>query len=254
MSTDHERIDELLAGYALRALEGPDAVEADRLLLEHVPGCDRCRATLADFEVVAGDLALSAAAAAPPDLLFPSIRRSLDTRRARGGRGAVAWVAAAAMVVVLGLAGWNVLLNSQVGSSERRSAALRNMVGTLMQEDGSQMVALEDEAATDIPAPAEPRPRLLLSFQPGAPHGWVLGMDIPQPAPGTVYQLWLGRGGVYVPSERFVPDEIGVVRVFVADDLAAYDQVTVTEEPAQIIVVQPGGAFRWGGTMTSAAP
>jgi hypothetical protein len=37
MSEDHVRIQELLAGYVLDGLSGEDAVEADRLLSEHVP-------------------------------------------------------------------------------------------------------------------------------------------------------------------------------------------------------------------------
>ena len=37
MTPDHDAIDELLAGYVLQALSGPDAADADRLLAEHVP-------------------------------------------------------------------------------------------------------------------------------------------------------------------------------------------------------------------------
>jgi len=57
--TDHHELNlELLAGYALLALEGEDALEADRLLSDHVPWCATCRATLADFQSVTGELAL----------------------------------------------------------------------------------------------------------------------------------------------------------------------------------------------------
>ena len=57
MIEDHERIEELLAGYALRSLDGPDAEDADRLLADHVPTCLTCRRTIADFREVTGDLA-----------------------------------------------------------------------------------------------------------------------------------------------------------------------------------------------------
>jgi hypothetical protein len=43
---DHDAADELLAGYVLGSLTGPDAEEADRLLTEHVPDCLTCRSTL----------------------------------------------------------------------------------------------------------------------------------------------------------------------------------------------------------------
>ena len=39
MNEDHVRIQELMAGYVLDGLSGEDAVEADRLLSEHVPSC-----------------------------------------------------------------------------------------------------------------------------------------------------------------------------------------------------------------------
>ena len=46
----YDRIDELLAGYALRSLSGEDAAEADRVLSEHVPAATRCRETLAGVQ------------------------------------------------------------------------------------------------------------------------------------------------------------------------------------------------------------
>jgi len=45
VTEDHERIDELLAGYVLLSLSGEDAAEADRILVDHVPSCATCRAT-----------------------------------------------------------------------------------------------------------------------------------------------------------------------------------------------------------------
>jgi hypothetical protein len=63
---DHGRIEELLAGYALRSLEGSDAADADRLLADHVPACAGCRQTLDAFVAIAGDLALDAPVLPPP--------------------------------------------------------------------------------------------------------------------------------------------------------------------------------------------
>ncbi|MBW8742248.1 MAG: hypothetical protein JF623_06400 [Acidobacteria bacterium] len=52
---DHDAADELLAGYVLGSLSGPDAEEADRLLTEHVPDCLTCRTTLDAFRGSRGD-------------------------------------------------------------------------------------------------------------------------------------------------------------------------------------------------------
>src|SRR4029453_4436603 len=85
MNEDHVRIQELMAGYVLDGLSGEDAVEADRLLSEHVPSCPLCRDQLAGFQAVAGDLALAVSPAQPPDLLLPKIRPG--GAEAVGGRG-----------------------------------------------------------------------------------------------------------------------------------------------------------------------
>lgn len=263
MTPDHERIEELLAGYALRALEGEDAFEVDRLLLEHVPTCITCRRTLDDFEAVMGDLALAAPAAEAPEPVLPSMLRDLDSRRTPGRGRFLVWFSAAAVIGVLALSGWNFFLHSEVGDSERRQQGLTSMINTLMKEDGSRMLSLESgdgqeaspvaDPPTEPPAAPMPRePRLMVSFQPGAPHGWVLGMDVPPPTPGYVYQLWLGSGGAYTASERFLPDEIGVVQVFVHADLSMFDEISVTEEPAEGMIAQPATVVRWYAVVQSA--
>jgi hypothetical protein len=108
VTDDHDAIDELLAGYVLEALSGADADEADRLLVDHVPGCARCHETLDDFAAVVGDLGLSVPAAPAPDLLWPRIERDLEPRSGRrfalGSGGRVA-AAVAAVVAVVGIAG-----------------------------------------------------------------------------------------------------------------------------------------------------
>jgi hypothetical protein len=108
MTSEHDAIDELLAGYVLRALSGPDAVEADRLLAEHVPGCATCQDTLTAFQGIVGDLAVSVAPARVPDMLLPRLHTELEPRRTRrmptwGGGRMVA--AVAAVVVAVGIGG-----------------------------------------------------------------------------------------------------------------------------------------------------
>jgi len=248
----HEHIKELLAGYALRALEGEDAEEVERLLLEHVPGCPVCRATLDDFQNLMGDLALAAPPVEPPDLMLPRLRRSLAAPPVGRGRRVAVWVVAAAVVVVAALSGWSFLLNGRVSMAERRQAALSRMIGTLMGENDSQMVRLhtgkEMAPATPpaTPAPVEMgEPSVLITYQPGVRHIWFFGMGVPQPTLGNVYEIWLGRSGLFVPSGRFVPGQDGLVEVFVAADLSQYDEIAVTEEPESALSATPSGAVRW---------
>jgi predicted anti-sigma-YlaC factor YlaD len=98
---EHERIDELLAGYALRSLTGEDAAEADRLLSEHVPDCERCRETLLALSDTVADLALAAERIAPPETLLPRLHRELEPRGRRPAGGGWAGIAAGAAVVLI---------------------------------------------------------------------------------------------------------------------------------------------------------
>ncbi|HEV2950553.1 MAG TPA: hypothetical protein VGZ51_00485, partial [Actinomycetota bacterium] len=100
---EHDRIDELMAGYALRSLSGEDATEADRLLSQHVPDCERCRETLLAFSDTVADLAFAADPIAPPETLLPRLHRELEPRTGRPAAGR--WVGVAAGMAVVLVAG-----------------------------------------------------------------------------------------------------------------------------------------------------
>jgi hypothetical protein len=53
--------------------------------------------------------------------------------------------------------------------------------------------------------------------------------DCPEPQPGAVYQLWLGRDGEYDPYGQFLP-EGGIVILRVEVDVTRYDEILITEE------------------------
>ena len=81
------------------------------------------------------------------------------------------------------------------------------------------------------------------------PHVWIFGMGIPQPGPGDIYEVWLGRTGEYTPAGQFTPGPDGYVQAFVPADLSGYDEVMITEEPASTTATQPLGAVRWIATI-----
>src|SRR5205085_12582905 len=95
---DHEDMEALLAGYALRSLSSEDEAVADRLLAEHVPGCFSCREALEAFQVVASELAVEPAPMDPPETLLPRLRNDL---RPGGRRRRVPVLAVAASVAGL---------------------------------------------------------------------------------------------------------------------------------------------------------
>lgn len=251
MSPDHERIEELLAGYALQALTGDDAAETDRLLATHVPTCLTCRRTLQDFQDVTGELALVARPVEAPETLLPGLRKQTAHSPAKQRRPFFVYASAAMLVLVVGLAGWNFMLSSQVTTSEQRQAARSNMINRIMAEADSEMITLDPEA----PAPAAAAsgtyaPAIVVSYEPGAAHVWIFGMNIPQPDGGNVYQVWLVRGGAPAASARFVPGEDGYVETFVPSDLALYDEILITEESGAFLVLRPSGPVRWNAAVT----
>jgi hypothetical protein len=225
VTQDHERIDELLTGYALLALSGEDAEEADRLLAEHVPHCPRCRRTLTDLQALTGDLALAAPPLTPPDTLLPALRRSMDEvplagRRVR--RGALVALAASAVALVA-LGGLSLVLGNRLSDAETRAGTALEIL-SVMRSPGALPVSLDPQGETpawsgmvEVSAP-EVR-RLYLASD-----------DCPDPAPGKAYQVWLGTSDGFVPFGEMFRPQGGVVLLELEVDTSRYEEILITEE------------------------
>ena len=218
MTLDHEAIHELLAGYVLQALTGEDAVEADRVLTDHVPGCIDCLATLRVFQGITGDLATTVAPIEPPETLLPKLHRSLDGPRRRR---MPAWnpgrlvAAAAAVVVLVGIAG---LAITQVGGGGDTVLAQADLaqIRSVAQRPDAQTTNLGQ--ADEITAP-------------GLEEAYIMGTGVSAPAPGMTYRLWAigAAGATYIGD--FSPVD-GTVALEITIDPAQVDHLLVTLEPA----------------------
>ncbi len=238
MADAHDRIEELLAGYLLRALSGSDAAEADRLLAEHVPACPRCRDTLDGLAVVAGDLALGAPPATPPETLLARVRREVAGPSPSRHRVMPLAAVAAGVAAVLAVGGFAMTLEERASRAERHRGTLTAAIQQ-MSAAGLQPVALREEEA-----PAGAR---LLEL-PGSHRLYLVGMDVPPPAPGHVYRLWLGSGGAYTLAAEFVP-EGGLVVLELEMEHQRYDEIVVTEEPEGPPGDGPAGVRRWSSRL-----
>ena len=243
MTQDHDQIEELLAGYVLQALEGQDAREADRLLTEHVPSCLICRSTLADFQSLTGDLAFATPAVAPPDLVWPQIKRSMADRPVGGKRRWAFTAIAASVVAIFGLVGVNVVLSGRMNDAQDNQQQLTSMFKDMLGDDGARMVSLKN--------PSTQVPTMFASYLPGQPVARFVGVNVPQPDnEGDVYRVWLVQEGTLTSAGDFVPDEDGIAVMEIQTDISGYGQITITEEPptpAAAAVTGPTGTIRWAG-------
>lgn len=223
MTDDHTRELELLAGYVTLSLDGQDAEEADRLLSEHVPWCPTCRGSLEELRETLGDLALAAAPAAVPDLVLARIRRGIADVPIRRRRGAAAVALVASVAALVGMVGFSLSLGTRARDAEaQRGTALE--VLNAMGQPGAVPVSLESSTGS--------AGGLVEVSAPGLEQMYLYGSDVPSPAQGSAYQLWLGTAGSYTPvGPQFVP-EAGLVLLELTVDPSRYDEILITEEPA----------------------
>ena len=250
-----------VGSYAADALEAPERAE----FRAHLESCQSCRREVTEFAEATADLGLLTAAR-PPDGLreatlaairgvrplppetpppaprspspaehvaplddHPSIMPwSLDlgTRTEVAAQPARApqvnkillAITVAAVVISLGLGGWYAY-STQHHAAEVAAA----------RADTDQQAALL----------SAPDARLVPSTLDGAPVSYVvskqqdralfIGDDLPAPATGQVYQLWLISGGKAVSAG--VLNEGGTVQRWLAGPVAEADQLAVTLEP-----------------------
>jgi hypothetical protein len=214
MIDDHERIEELLAGYVLRSLSGDDAAEADRLLSEHVPDCGACRGSLLGFQQLTGDLALAAEPLTPPETLLPRLHRELEQPAPRR-RPAQMFAVAAGVIAVVGLAGLTVSQNIRANNADVRADALVNAVQLATRDDASLV-------------PVGPVHEV---SAPGEEEFYVMGDGVPSPPEGMVYRVWLVSAGTPTFVGDFLP-EGGQVFLVVPYDPSSYDDLWISVEPA----------------------
>jgi hypothetical protein len=232
---EHGRIEELLAGYVLRGLSDEDTREADRLLAQHVPDCASCRATLADFRALTGELALAADPVPPPEMLLPRLHREMEPPARRRRPGSVV-TAAASIVAVVGMAGLAVGQGIRASNADERRVLMSEALQLASRPDANQASLVANDAS---------RPPVTEISAPGVEVIYLVCHDVALPAPGMTYRIWFGSGGSFRFVSQFDPEpELTVLRL--QFDPATVDRIIITEEPADVGPAQPdAAAIRW---------
>jgi hypothetical protein len=247
VTEDHERIDELLAGYVLLSLSGEEAAEADRILVDHVPTCATCRATLSEFQAVSGDLALAASPVDPPETLLPRLHHAMDEVPLAGRtprRGALIAVAASAVALVA-MGGVSLVLGNRLSNAETRTGTALEILSA-MRAPGASPVNVSPQDQTP------PDSGMVEVSAPDIRRLYIAAEFCPEPAPGHAYQLWLGSNGEWSPvGDMFWPDD-GVLLLEVEGvDVSQYDEIWITQEPVTQPPTRPStDGPSWFGSLT----
>lgn len=179
----HDEIRELLGAYALDAVDPEERIEVE----DHLPGCPRCRAEIADHRETA---ALLAAAGAPaPDGVWDRIASSLDGpipiergprwQRARWLTGVAAAAAVVAVVALtIDVARQREQLESLTGSVEEASL-VRAANAALIDPDARRLTLVSPDGSLRADAVVLPDGT-----------GYLVDDNL-EPLPTTrTYQLW----------------------------------------------------------------
>jgi anti-sigma-K factor RskA len=210
-----------------------DAVsEGERATFErHLPGCDTCRAQVAELRETAGRLADAAWSVPPPAMRDQVLARMRRTRQERPRVGAepvprrTGWtrraaLAAAAVAVAAGGGASGYL--SQLGRlGEQRHAAARARANAAAV---AAVLSAPDVRLRSFPA--GDRGHLNLAYSASRDSVVALLAGVPDPGPAHGYRLWLVRRGTATPAGLLPPGEA------VAARLRGTRSLAVTLEPA----------------------
>ena len=255
MQRPHEAVAELLPAYAIGALDADDLAVVE----EHLEGgCADCDRELGDWGQLVDRLAEPVEPVAPSPVTRARVLAAVGREagretspRTRRGAGAPFWLALAASLVALLLAGWATLRLGEVRSELARTAAGGERTAASLAATRADLDRARTEIArvsASLPIVASPVARsIVLAGLPPAPRaGGTTVVDprtgaalfyahaLPAPAPGKTYELWYITAGGPVAAGVFDVDAKGdgALRIEEVPDPELVLAWAVTLEPA----------------------
>lgn len=272
---------ELLAAYALDALDADELRRVEAHLAEPCAACERELSGYSGLlERLASEVApitpsasararlLAAVAAAEPPgdrsaapLAFEPRRPAASASAPRPRRDPLAWLAVAASLGALVLAGWGALGRGELARAVARSDAERERLASRLADTDAALVGARSELArlsSSLSFVAAPGNRAILLaglepvpeaagktiVNPVTGDAMFVASGLPQPAAGRTYQLWFITGSGAVSAGVFDVDRRGEGSLEVAGVPSAEEVLAwaVTLEPAGGMP-QPTGAM-----------
>ncbi len=220
MNYSEEHLRELLAAYALGALEPEEREQVEAYLARSA----EARRELADLMEAAAALGAAFPQISPPlplrDRLLAQIRaerRQAGRTRERAGLWPAAFAVAASLAIILG--GLAYTWRLRVVALEDRLARQEQVVA-LLTNPAARAATLQGTAPG----------RVRLIYDPLGRQGALLVSDLQDPGAGFVYQLWLIADGQADSAGVFRPVPGRPLILPLIADFARYQMVAVTVE------------------------
>lgn len=191
----------LAAAYALDALE-PD----ERMAFEaHYHDCDICTGDVVNFRATLAALGELSAAAPPAELRARVLQQVAQTRQLSPRvipwtpRRRPSWLAAAASVVL-------------IVATTAFFVGRDSNTGDAFAEQLEQVLAEPDVRVVDLAATSGGTGHIRVAWSAGMSQAAVIGSDLPAPAAGSVYELWLIADSGPIPMRMLDGADEGELR------------------------------------------
>jgi anti-sigma-K factor RskA len=180
---ERTEIHDLSAAYALDALDTGDRAAFE----EHLAHCEECRAAVASYQDVAGELAYDTEAPPPPPALRERILADaarerpnvVPLQRRRWALPVAAVVATAAVVAAIGLGFWAVDLSRQI-DDERAASQSSQEAARLLADPSARHIPLEGADGV-----------LVVD---AAGKGWLVVRGLEEAPSERTYEAWVVEG------------------------------------------------------------
>ncbi len=222
----HEQASELLAAFALYALDRDEA----RAVSAHMRSCAECQRELAPLQEVAGQLGSAVRQVSPPPGLREAVLAGIQVRQdvIQVRRGWVVGLAAAAAILIVVLTGLGVSLSRQLAGLSTRLAA-QEQVLALLAAPSARSVSLTGSVTAAV----------RFVYDPDRGRGALVVSDLRDPGREFVYQLWLIAGTQPESAGVFRPAPGQPVVLPLAVDFSRYQAVAISVERAPSGALQP---------------